>query len=273
MNLVHLFLVLYVLLKYEVEYKDIYVSDPKFRSVEIIGRVTGDDYMKVQIPIAIIVGIQWARVFFVFQASKYFGPLIKILSWMLIDVAKFFIIFGINFVIFLSAGRLMFVALDDFQDTYRAIVYLISACLGNFDYTIFNSLETPPHYFGYVYLISFLWISTIILLNFIIAILTNIYIEWQSYYEGLYLRQIVLTRQILEDDIHYSCLISAFSPLNLISFPFSILVLFTKSSRINKLILHFCYIPVLIFGVISLILSIILIPPTYVIITWYCLIS
>ena len=192
MNIFHLFLVLYVFWRYNFYYKYIYVSDPKYLSVEIINKMTNDNDMKVQILIALIVGVQWARVFFVFQASKYFGPLIKILSWMLIDVSKFFIIFGISFVIFLSAGRLMFITLSDFKNTYNASVYLISACLGNFDYTVFNDLTTPPYYFGYVYLVLFLWISTIILLNFIIAILTNIYVVWQRYYEGLYLRHQLL---------------------------------------------------------------------------------
>ena len=168
----------------------------KFKSILIIGETSSDNFFKFQFLVSIIIAIQWLRIFFVFLASRSFGPLIKILTSMLKDVSKFLIIFGLIFMIFTSAGRIMFINLEDFSTVERTIVYLYSACLGNFEFSIFDAPMPLDNYYGYVYLILFLLITSIVFLNFIIAILTNVYMIWQQYDEGLYLRQIIMIRQL-----------------------------------------------------------------------------
>ena len=236
MNCFGLVLTIYILFFYWFHY--VHVDPEIFKDdsnhIDIILKMTSDKHMKFQFTASLIIAIQWARVFFVFQASKAFGPLIKILTSMLVDVSRFAIIYVLAFVTFFTVGRIMFIELEDFQQSSRAIAYLFSACLGNFDFTIFNEPMTLPYYSGYLFLILFLILMSIILTNFIIAILTNVYMIWHKYDEGLYLRQIVMIRQVLQKHDIHSSLISAIAPLNLVTVPFSLLNLIYQSERLNS---------------------------------------
>lgn len=129
----------------------------------------------------------------------------------------------------------MFIQLDDFKSSSRTVAYLFSASCGNIDFSIFEVDMNLPYYYGYIYLIIYLIISNIILINFIIAILTNVYMHWQKYGEGLYLRQILKQYNI--------------------------------SSLTNSKIFYIRYVPVFICGVICfLCCSLILTLPAYFII-------
>jgi hypothetical protein len=72
-------------------------------NLAIANAIFADDIKALAIN-GIVVGSQWAREFFVLQASKVFGPIIEIILNMLVDIAKFSIIYGFIFLIFLATG-------------------------------------------------------------------------------------------------------------------------------------------------------------------------
>ena len=113
-------------------------------------------------------------------------------------------------------------------------------------------------------MIIFLWISTITLLNFLIAILTHVY-DYKSKIEvGLYLQNIINIKKVLESDSKYWGLVSMVPPLNFFTFLFTPFIMWFGSKRLNTILLHASYIPIMISGTfIFLISSVILSPFAY----------
>ena len=94
---------------------------------------------------------------------------------MLIDLAKFMILFTVSFFIFACAGNTMFQSLTDYERLDTTFLTLFNAALGNFDYTVFADLEIGLRIAGYTFMTLYLLFMLITLLNFVIAILSDTY--------------------------------------------------------------------------------------------------
>lgn len=99
--------------------------------------------------------------------------MISILGEMLTELIKFFMLTGIIFFMFLAIGNILLYDSVAFSTMELGAVTLFGAGLGVFDYWDVSDTSIPT--IGYIYLTVYLTIMAIILLNFIIAILTDIY--------------------------------------------------------------------------------------------------
>ena len=216
--------------------------------------------------LAYLILIQWIRVIFIFRVNSTFGPMLTILTKMIIEISKFLLIYLMFFLIFSSSGRLLFNALPSFKDNTSTILTLFSASLGNFSFSIFKDpLNAVSLTNSYIYLALFLLISNVILLNFIIAILTSIYEVLKSKSKVIYLAEIVKCQSVFGFNEYYSSMISLFIPLNLFFLPLAPLIFILKSKKLNLVLLHISYIPVLIIGTaIFGVCSVMLIPFAYI---------
>ena len=121
----------------------------------------------------------------------------------------------------------MFFDVEAFSDYISALKYLFSCSLGEFDYSIFEVEGLIiSKYYGYVYLTLYLIITNITLLNFLIAVLSDIYALLQQNSNTLYFRQVIRVKQYLDDDKYYSCLVAAVVPFNALIIPFAPFVIF-----------------------------------------------
>ena len=71
---------------------------------------------------------------------------------------------------------------------------------------------------------------------------------WNKNSNVMYYRQIVRVRQIHDYDKHYSSLVSASPPFNLLIVPFVPFLLLLKSEKLNSILLYVCYLPVMLIG-------------------------
>ena len=93
----------------------------------------------------------------------------------------------------------------------------MDASLGNYSFEIFNVLINPSMVFmGEIYMMLLVLIFNILLLNFIIAILSNTYNIFDNRSNGLYLSKIISTRDELNYDYRYGAFLSAMPPINLV---------------------------------------------------------
>ena len=187
-------------------------------------------YWSIQHTVGLILSLQFTRMFSILAATRAFGPMIHIISSMIAKVFKFAVIeFGI-LLIFFCFGRLWFYMLPEYDSNIHAISTLIAISLGNFDLTIFdNSKIYFSKYYGYAYTILFIWMSTITLLNFLIAIITHVY-EFKSKIEvGLYLESIVNINKALGTNKRYSSLVSMVPPLNFMTFMLAPIIIWFSS--------------------------------------------
>lgn len=264
-NTICTLIVTYIIIVYYAHYKHIEVADERYRAVTTMNKIIQDKYTKFQFLFAILTAAQWVRVFFIIRASKFLGPMIHILLNVFTQVGKFMIgIYLVMFLVFLSMGKIMFLELDEFESTGSAIATLFSASLGEFDFAIFRASMNLEDGIGYVYLITFLLLISIIALNFAIAILSQRFDELQKIKNGLYLQQIIMIRQVSEKDSVYSGIVSAFAPINIFNVPLSLLICIKKNKRVNSVALHIFYIPVLLLGTLCfLVISLLLLPLGY----------
>jgi Polycystin cation channel len=177
-----------------------------------------DTSFDILVILAILISIQFARLLFSLQVNRNIGPMVKILGSMFIDVSIFLVLFVTIFLIFLAIGQLLFEELAEFTSPTDAAITLFSASLGNFDYSIFNVFATSKMYAGYVYLTIYLLYTSIMLLNFLIAILSNTYARNNFVKNGLYLRNVLHLRQRYDYDRLYSSITYSAPPLNIITF-------------------------------------------------------
>ena len=122
---------------------------------------------------------------------------------MLIDVTKFMLLFMIIFMIFVAIGLQIFQDLGPYLTPKQTLITLFSACLGNFDYSSFDSASKVPPMVGYIYMTLFLILTMIMLLNFLIAILSNTYRIFTEVQIALYLRKVLYLRQRSDYDEYY----------------------------------------------------------------------
>ena len=147
---------------------------------------------------------------------------------------------------------------------------LYSDALGGYDFAKFDNTTTTSPTVGYIFLVIFLLAMLIILLNFLIAILSNTYTILIEKSNALFLRGVIMYHNLVGDSKHWSCICSTFPPYNLMLIVFYPFVFILKSHRLNTFVLALEYIPVAILGlIIFAIISALLLPIANVVLVLY----
>jgi len=182
------------LLSFNRKYIHFEPEDSRYKKYEMIYAAYEEDFLNMTYITGLYMAIQWCRVIFLFSVNPTLGPMLNILYKMLQAIAKFLLIYGMFLLIFVSGGRLFYTNQEEFKSEIQAVVTLFSASLGSFSFSMWDENVALATRYNYAYLISFLIISNVILLNFIIAILTTIYDEVKNQSKLIYLVEIVKTR-------------------------------------------------------------------------------
>lgn len=192
--------------------------------------------------------IQWTKVLFIFKVNSTLGPMVSILTKMLQAILKFLIVYGLFLWIFASGGRLFYTNQESFKDQTTTIMTLFTASLGSFSFNMWDDNVQVATRYNYAFLIAFLIISNVILLNFIIAILSTIYDAVKSRSNLIHLADIIKTRCVFGYNEYYSSMISSFIPFNMLLMPTFPFLILCKSRKLNTILMHICFVPVLIIG-------------------------
>ena len=240
--------------------KDFNGIKEELKSAIVIERMNEDNSFDIQVILTLLVSIQFLRLLISLEVSRTFGPMIKILGTMFVDVVVFLVLFATIFLIFLAIGQLLFEELNEFTSPIDTAKTLFTIWFGGFAYSVFNTLSNSLRIAGYIYLTVFIFFVAIVLINFLIAILSNTYEILKDVSNGLYLRRVLQLRQVYDYNRLYSSIIFATPPLNFLSIVTFPLTLYMKSRKFNRIILIIQYIPicvisVLLFSIISLLIS------------------
>jgi hypothetical protein len=225
-NLVCFVLTVYSILRYNFYYTDVDNPDDTSHSYLVMQKIMDDPLIKPIVILGLTGGFQFARVFFVFKASKTLGPMITIIMNMIANLCKFVIILIIIMFTFSSIGQMFFFDVPEFSTEDNSLIFLMSASLGNFNYHTFEGNFTLNKYYGYAYLTIYLLFTNVTLLNFLIAILSSTYDVLSTKSNALYLKQIVTIKHTLDNHKHYSSLPSSYIPAIFFTLPFSPFLIF-----------------------------------------------
>lgn len=201
--------------------------------------------------VVILTCFQFLRIIGQMRINKIFGPMVKTMTLMIKDVIMYLAFMSTIFFIFWWIGQLLFQEITSFDSTYSSSQYLFSALLGNMNFADFDELDDVPTEIGKLYIVIYILVCAIMLLNFLIAILTNTHSRIVKYERSLYLREIILLIKHAKFDRYYSSIISISPPFNLLMIPFIPFILCTKSEKVNN---FFLYIEYMLVAVIALLI-------------------
>ena len=217
---------------------------------EVIENWLSDKYFNQIQVVAIINFLQWLRVLLILNGSKTFGPMIETIFSMIRTLVVFAVLLIFIILIYIFSGTILFSETKEFRTYDSAALFLFQSMLGNFDFEFKNvSGLLVPKYFGDLFLGSYLAITMIILLNFLIAILSGIYTELQDKSKQMYLSRILKIDQVRSDDKNYSCLVSMPAPFVVLLVPFIPFLIRKPNPRLNQILMYLWYIPTLIVAI------------------------
>lgn len=196
----------------------------------------------------------WLKGIIMLKFSVYVGALLRILELICKSIAIFGIILLSEIFIFACIGNILF-ATDDINTDYSSPSTSFLACframMNDFNYYNF---EEGNKTLAAIFITSHLIVSTIIMMNFLIAILSHIYETFTVSAVLLMNQDIVLKKNEFLPDPTYSSLI-------LTPFPFSIINIFMmpiyffcnskkKLRQLNSILLMLAYSPMYFYSII-----------------------
>lgn len=205
-------------------------------------RMATAKFFEIRYTLSILSAIQLTRLVFSLQVSRTFGPMVKILFSMMKELIIFLFLYVLLFLIFASTGQLLFQELKEFSNIGQSSKTLFASSLGNFSYDLFDTITVTPPEVGYIFLTIFLLFTAVMLLNFLIAILSNTYAELNVVKNALYLRKVIQLRQRYDYDRCYSGIVFSTPPFNLLSLIFTPFLAYKKSRKLNRIVLIVQYI-------------------------------
>ena len=115
------------------------------------------------------------------------------------DFLNFLIIYIVLLTMFVALGNLNFLFyVEDLSTPFKSFITMVDGSMGNYDFGIFEDIEDPIIVnAGKGFLMLSIVIFTILILNLIIAILSNTYNVFDPKSNGLYLSKILATRDEL----------------------------------------------------------------------------
>ena len=121
--------------------------------------------------------------------TDIFGPLITITVKMMKDLTIFFVLFMIELVAFACVGILSFGNIKEYNDLWTTLVMFFESSLGNWDFGIYDSdpkMTLAKKWYGILFHITVLLVNMLLLLNLVIAIMSDTYAEYSSMKLGLF---------------------------------------------------------------------------------------
>ena len=184
-------------------------------------------------------------------------------------IINFLFIYFTIMLAFSLVGYGLFYDVAEFSTLSSSFKTMFQSSLGGFDYTIFKSAINTSPLIGRIFLSIYLLVSSIFLLDFLIAILNDTYAEYINNGEGLQAKEIIKLRAIYEHHDIYQCLVKAPNLINFYMLFLAPLVIILKSSTLNKVILHIEY-SIIHFCVLSAVLiNKIIISPVFTVLAVY----
>lgn len=172
-----------------------------------------DDEILLDVLYSIACACLWCRILYMFRLTKFLGPLLKMVYNMMGDIIIFMVLFTIILIIYASIGNLLFYTEYGYYTFLDSMVSLFGSSLGQFD---LNSLDhsNKGKLTGELYLLSFVILCNILILNLLIAILSSTYALLEEKKLVLYINEILKLRSSLEYDRKATGLVSTFPPWN-----------------------------------------------------------
>ena len=182
------------------------------------------------------------------------------------DIVKFMVVYALQIMLFSCLGNILFTDIPAYRDLTYGARTLFDASLGNYSFTVLEK-SAKGDMVGTVFLILFLLLNHILLLNLLIAILSSTYAYYETKGVSLYISGILQMRFSSRYNPHYGALVSSFTPWDVLVVPFLPFFMFKNAEdlkSLNSFLFHIAYLPIVFtLFVIFLMLNILILPLAY----------
>ena len=211
----------------------------------------------------------WGRFLLMLQLTKSFGPMLRIVIVMVSDVLKFLAIWIVILVCLASVSNLLFGDITGYAKFFQTLQLMFGTGLGNYDLGAFENSQFDK-LVGEIFIVIAVLINSVVLLNFIIAILADTYSKLSVQSLGIYYDGIIARIPLYEDDMRYGGLIVAAPPLNLLAVVMIPFYLFIKDDRrlrqVNDAYTKFSFLPLALFlTLIFMVLNLVSLPFAFIV--------
>ena len=242
----------YFLIQYGDRYADLMESHNRGDSMTVQAEylVAFFQVNYLDIVLSLLIFFNAMRVLLTLRVTALFGPIVKMIKLMVYSMSTFLFLYMLNLWTFAIMGAiLMFDAVkaNRFESVYNSFITLFQASLGVLTLDDTNAANDEVSYSKHTFMICFLLINMVLLMNFLIAILSNIYSIYEARSSSLYMIEIIKLQNMYKTDDTYGCLIAAPNP---ISIPFNCISMMlylgtlpfdnrtTNHKKINNFMLH-----------------------------------
>jgi hypothetical protein len=236
----------------------------------LVARKTGVFHFEVLV--AVVASTFWLRMFLMLKLTKTFGPLIKIIYAMMRELMIFLVLWGIQLFIFTCMGVLIFTGIPQFKGFTNVLILFFQSAFGIWDFSIYKDFHMGAK-FGQFFHLIFILLNMVLLVNLIIAILSETYQRLSMQKLGLYYDGVIEVIPAYKYKKFYGALIAACPPFNLLVLPF--LPFFACSRRkikvrkLNNILVNIIYFPfALIYACVFSLVNILMLPIAYIITTY-----
>jgi hypothetical protein len=186
------------------------------------------------------------RVFLCFSTDYQFGPLLRMFYATFVDIGRFLLIFVMILFVFSVSFHCLFYETPSYDSILNSTVTLISSTLGNFDFFAFVSRENE----GLFLLAVWILISTILILNILIAFLSKRYEEMAPQTDADFVSLLFVFIQTTRFTPEYGGLVMFPLPFTLLLIPFiPLYFLPVDKRRLSAILAKLSYTPMFLFAV------------------------
>jgi hypothetical protein len=211
---------------------------------------------------AVMFSVILIRASLVLTITRQYGPILRMIQIIIIDVSKYLSVYFISICVFAVAANLLFFREGEQYETFsRSMITMFESSLGGFDFTVFAWRK----YTGWVFLTVWIFFSAVILLNLLIAVLSSRYEEINPQANADYASLLYSYYTSSRYTPTYGALVIFTVPWNALLVPFVPLLCFKRTAgKASFYLTHVSYLLLLVFtfGLFTL-LNLVLIPYVY----------
>ena len=210
---------------------------------------------------AYLVIVMMYRLLFQMVYFNAFGALVQIIIQMIVSCFKFLILSLIFLVAFTILGYILFNDIDQFKSIFWSFNTMYQSVFGGFDFAIYSSSRITPEFWGRIFMCLFLLGFAVLVMNFLIAILSEVYGKYIVVANALQKWEIIKLRPVYEPHKYYGCLVRAPIFLNYYMILMAPIVIIFKSQKLNSALIFIQYLTFLFFFEGIMILNLVIFMP------------
>ena len=145
-----------------------------------------NDIFHLDYLLAAVTAVLWFRANMMLRLTETFGPLLVMIYRMALLVIVFLFIYLLGLLTFACVATLTLTSNPNYENLYKAMKTYLEASLGSFDLNQYDEEEGWKKYFGLGMHVMVLFSNMILMINLLIAIMSDQYAVLTEFRTGLF---------------------------------------------------------------------------------------